>query len=307
MLVVDSPAMDGKDAVFVGGSPPVPPTQPNLADVFAGNRDMAAEAAQTLHLRGWGYAPGDYYSRCIDCDQAHIMDKRAWRCVTCAQKKFDAKQEQVIESDVAEVRASLGEDVSDADALVAVMAPGFKVVPREKEHTRVLYDHDIPAFVRGFIAMNQGAATETMAITEAGYMPRLYATYTPDDGTEPFRVRVVMVSRLGDVGISRKDEDGGYFKRLSIYDLTDFDTVMHPGAPAKRKAPIVRYALADKDGNWVRINPVGSVVPFAKSEVPVLYANGNRAYKAKSAVDRIGLLGLKTVPITLTVGSEDDA
>lgn len=42
-------------------------------------------------LKGFGYAPGGYMVKCIDCGDHPIgLDKRAWRCLSCAQKRLDA-------------------------------------------------------------------------------------------------------------------------------------------------------------------------------------------------------------------------
>jgi hypothetical protein len=35
-------------------------------------------------LKDCGYAPGNYICKCSDCKKTHIADKRAWRCVSCA-------------------------------------------------------------------------------------------------------------------------------------------------------------------------------------------------------------------------------
>lgn len=303
MLVVDFPAMAGKDAVCVGGKPPSPPKQPTLADVFSGDRDIATERAQTLHLKAWGYGAGDYYITCIDCDTQQIADKRAWRCLPCAQKRFEDHQAREAAGDYALIQHTLSEDASDADVLAAVMSPDAKVVPYDKDNRRALHDFDLPDFVSAYVAMNGGPATESMAIRAAGLMPAVYATYTPKDGA-PMRVRVTTISRLGDVGISRKDEEFGYFDRVSLYDLTDFDTEMHPDAPARRKSPVRQYAVADKDGNWVRINAKGSLTPFAKSQVPILHPTTKAAYASYKDIDRFGLLGLTTVPVNISRGKD---
>ena len=134
-------------------------------------------------------------------------------------------------------------------------------------------------------------------------MPRIYATYTDPNGKAE-RVRITMVSRLGDVGISRKDEDYGYFTRLSLFDLSEFDTVMDPGAPAKRVSCVRHFAIADKHGNWVRINPEGSVTPYAKSAVPILYPTAKAAYNAYRRIDPHSFIGLTTVAVQLSKAKE---
>lgn len=285
--------------------------QADIADVFDPARNIAAEREAALHLHDYGFAPGEYYCRCIDCDRSHIADKRAVRCLPCAEEAFARAEAAERADDRVLMQEKLGDDASDADVLAALMDKDAKLVPFEKDHYRTLFDHDLPDFVRAFVAMNSGPATETMAIRAAGYMPALYATWTPPPNTiysdeGPIRVRVVMVSRLGDVGISRKDQEHGYFTRVSIYDLTDFDTVMFPDRPARRVHPLRRFAIADKDDNWVRVHPSPAVLmPVAKSSVPVLYETRKAAYKDMSAVDPHGIKGLKIVPLTFTVERDD--
>lgn len=47
--------------------------------------------------------------------------------------------------------------------------------------------------------------------------PKLFATYQGE------RYRVVMASRMGDVGLSKKfDKDHGYDLRVAVEDLTEF-------------------------------------------------------------------------------------
>lgn len=49
---------------------------------------MDAPAKKELPLRElvpWGYAPGNYMNRCVDCGGQHWnLDKRAYRCERCA-------------------------------------------------------------------------------------------------------------------------------------------------------------------------------------------------------------------------------
>lgn len=188
--------------------------------------------------------------------------------------------------------------MSDA-ALIASAVEGEPMEPYDRSNDHALHDHALPAIVRGFIAINSGPATETMAIEEAGWMPRLYATYQPS--SEPGeRVRVVMVSRLGDCGISRKDERYGYFARVSIYDLTDFSDEMYPTAPAAR--PFVKqFAIADSKGFWVQPwNGVGAVIEMIPSAAPYLFTESAKAHRAILKADRHGLLGLQVIPLLLT-------
>lgn len=268
-----------------------------------------SDVQDTNDLRAGGFAPGDYYCRCTDCDAMFEGDKRALRCTDCARRRInEAAHLAQKDDDFRVAKAKLGGEVSDAEVMAALMSPDASFVPFEKHHRRVIHDFDLPAYVRAFVACNQGPASETMAINEAGLMPKLYATYTPADGSEPFRVRVTMVSRLGDVGVSRDDVEYGYFDRLSIYDLSEFDTVLHPGAPAKRKAPKVFYAIADEKDRWVRLTDAKEPgLKVALSAVPVLYERSKTAYRRISDIDPHGLKGLKVVPIATTVRRDEGA
>ena len=44
----------------------------------------AVKATRELTLKDFGYAPGNYTFKCLDCGQESIGDKRAARCETCA-------------------------------------------------------------------------------------------------------------------------------------------------------------------------------------------------------------------------------
>jgi len=79
-----------------------------------------------------------------------------------------------------------------------------------------LYDFKLPDFVRSFIAIKSMNATCTFAIEDAGHMPTLYGVYLGKP------VRVTLVSRLGDVGVSYTDRLHGYDERCSIYDVKDY-------------------------------------------------------------------------------------
>lgn len=37
-------------------------------------------------LKRFGWAPGNYYCHCIDCEKIHTADKRARRCEPCARR-----------------------------------------------------------------------------------------------------------------------------------------------------------------------------------------------------------------------------
>lgn len=40
-------------------------------------------------LKAWGFAPGAYHGFCSDCGKTHTADKRAWRCLDCAEAKVN--------------------------------------------------------------------------------------------------------------------------------------------------------------------------------------------------------------------------
>lgn len=184
---------------------------------------------------------------------------------------------------------------SDAEVLAAVMSPDAQVEPEGRRNRDALFDFSLPAIVRGFIAAMDAPATETMAMSEAGFMPKLYANWTPPPGSQygnkPMRVRIVMVSRLGDVGISSKDQEHGYFTRVSIYDLTDFDTQWDP----KAEPPEGRlyFAIADKFGSWAEVT--GTQVKAAHA--PILFTGRSQAYRQIEKIDRFGMLGLQVLPV----------
>jgi hypothetical protein len=50
--------------------------------------DLAA--ARALLQKQFYYAPGNYSCLCRDCGKEHVADKRAQRCLECADKRIDA-------------------------------------------------------------------------------------------------------------------------------------------------------------------------------------------------------------------------
>ena len=79
---------------------------PGKWDWAAINADEGAQAREALaaheqaqaddwqHLKPYGYAPGNYMSRCRTCGDTPVMDKRAITCRPCAEAKFAASQAQ---------------------------------------------------------------------------------------------------------------------------------------------------------------------------------------------------------------------
>lgn len=43
-------------------------------------------------LREQGFAPGSYHCFCAECGKQHIADKRAWRCLECAETRAALKE-----------------------------------------------------------------------------------------------------------------------------------------------------------------------------------------------------------------------
>ena len=84
-----------KRQALAGHPEKVAPYQ-EMADYL--RRELAAnEQAQAddwQHLKPYGYAPGNYMSRCRTCGDTPVMDKRAITCRPCAEAKFAASQAQ---------------------------------------------------------------------------------------------------------------------------------------------------------------------------------------------------------------------
>jgi len=79
-----------------------------------------------------------------------------------------------------------------------------------------------PKCLRLFLIVNRLPAVDRMLVEEAGFRPELYADH---DGR---RVRVVMASRIGDVGISSNLESAdGYETRVAIEALANFHAAPH--------------------------------------------------------------------------------
>ena len=74
-----------------------------------------------------------------------------------------------------------------------------------------------PNVLKWFIFINRLPASEMMLCRINGVKPALFADH------KGRRVRVVMASRLGDVGITENlDAEDGYQKRVVVADLANF-------------------------------------------------------------------------------------
>jgi hypothetical protein len=50
---------------------------------------MSAPELKLERLISWGFAPGSYACFCSECGKPHVADKRAWRCLDCAERRAD--------------------------------------------------------------------------------------------------------------------------------------------------------------------------------------------------------------------------
>jgi hypothetical protein len=78
-------------------------------------------------------------------------------------------------------------------------------------------DYEQPDCLRWFLFINRLPAMMKCLAEVNNCKPKLFATYNQK------RVRVVMASRLGDVGITRNlDAESGYETRVAVADLSNF-------------------------------------------------------------------------------------
>lgn len=112
------------------------------------------EPTRELTLRDFGYAPGNYTFKCLDCGQESVGDKRAGRCETCAA--------QAMRENRSGVKATAPLDREAVNALALQCAQASAVV-RQREWNFDRY--------RNGQLMAQGvkvhAATETEAWIKA--------------------------------------------------------------------------------------------------------------------------------------------
>jgi len=91
-------------------------------------------------------------------------------------------------------------------------------------------DYEAPNCLRWFLLINRLPAIEKMLAAEMGVNPKLFAdVIKPNNQGRTQRVRVVMASRFGDVGISiNLHREHGYSKRVAVEELTNFrNTLEH--------------------------------------------------------------------------------
>ena len=86
-------------------------------------------------------------------------------------------------------------------------------------------DYNSPKCLRWFLFINRLPAVDKMLASERGVNPTLFAHYKRK------RVRVVMASRLGDVGITEDlGAERGYSKRVAVAELSRFSVHSIPGS-----------------------------------------------------------------------------
>jgi hypothetical protein len=99
-------------------------------------------------------------------------------------------------------------------------------------------DHNTPPVLRWFLFINRLPATLRICAEEMGLRPSLYADFrSRDPGNELHRCRVVMASRLGDVGINFNFHPDYYEKRVPVEWLSNFSDK----GPAKKET----YSVAN--------------------------------------------------------------
>jgi hypothetical protein len=89
--------------------------------------------------------------------------------------------------------------------------------PQGKHCDDYIHDFTAPHCLRFFLLVHRMPALDMALCREFGVKPELFATYRGE------RVRVVVASRMGDVGITRQlNTEDGYQERVMIADLSDF-------------------------------------------------------------------------------------
>lgn len=87
-----------------------------------------AQAPDISALRNHGFAPGSYHCFCSECGKTHTADKRAWRCLECAEKH--ALAAALTPAEAAKVLDEwLHSDMPNVRQVVAF----FKPLPKDKD------------------------------------------------------------------------------------------------------------------------------------------------------------------------------
>ena len=81
----------------------------------------------------------------------------------------------------------------------------------------IIHNYDYPICLRYYLLVNRLPAIDKVIITGVQGEPKCFAMY------EGNRVRLVMASRMGDVGITNNlDAESGYTHRVGVDELSDF-------------------------------------------------------------------------------------
>lgn len=127
-------------------------------------------------------------------------------------------------------RASVTLAEEHFDSLVAWARRGLEAeagntlelaLPDDRRHCDgYIHDRRAPLCLRIWILAHRLPSVDCLLLREAGIRPELYADH------EGRRVRVVMASRLGDVGVTSKlDAEYGYERRVLLDQLSNFGVV----------------------------------------------------------------------------------
>lgn len=83
---------------------------------------VEAQAPDISALRNSGFAPGSYHCFCSECGKTHTADKRAWRCLECAEKHVEAATAPITPAEAAKVLLEWANDMASEDDQRAIMA-----------------------------------------------------------------------------------------------------------------------------------------------------------------------------------------
>jgi len=80
-----------------------------------------------------------------------------------------------------------------------------------------IMDFDLPNCIKYYLLINRLPAIDKCVVVEEVGNPKCFATW------EGKRVRLVMASRMGDIGITpHLDQENGYERRVWMDELSDF-------------------------------------------------------------------------------------
>lgn len=201
------------------------------------------------HLRGYGWAPGNYYSLCFTCDQQFIGDKRAISCHPCAAARHEemttlfsltpAQQEALLK-----IAAYLDLDGVFADFDEGIRRLGFKPDPEYNKSSHEM-DEAARLWKEGMYQVIQGTDFyETLPLMERA--ADLYRLFAP---TDP--VFVTASPKFGSTEETFLTHPyflgAAYAKRRWVEHLLLPAAALPPGAPAGDQSLRIRV----KDDHFV--------------------------------------------------------